>query len=74
MSQFNFTLPKTTPPGEYFVRWEYIFPTTDYNYTQWYVNCALLNVRGKGAGVLPTQLVKFLGAYQLDDIGEMAHR
>jgi hypothetical protein len=52
------------------MRWEYFMPTTTRNYTQWYVNCALINVHGSGGGVLPTELVKFPGAYDVDDPGK----
>ncbi|KAF2469953.1 uncharacterized protein BDR25DRAFT_369847, partial [Lindgomyces ingoldianus] len=47
----NFTLPKTTPPGKYLLRLEVIFGIThEFNVTQFYVNCAHIEVNGPGGG------------------------
>jgi hypothetical protein len=50
MHQVNFTIPLTTPPGRYLVRIEQFMPTTQANYSQWYVNCAHVNIVGPGGG------------------------
>ncbi|KAF2006331.1 lytic polysaccharide monooxygenase [Amniculicola lignicola CBS 123094] len=70
-TEFNFTLPRTTPPGKYLLRWEYIYVTSLYNYTQWYINCALVNVQSP-PGVTPGTpkgFAKFPGAYNIEDPG-----
>jgi hypothetical protein len=36
--QFNFTIPLTTPPGNYLMRFEQIYPTMSFNYSQWFIN------------------------------------
>lgn len=38
--KFNFTLPSTTPPGFYLLRAESIYPSGEFNRTQFYMNCA----------------------------------
>jgi hypothetical protein len=52
------------------MRFEYFMPTAQRNYTQWFINCALINVMGPGGGV-PKGFVKFPGAYDVDDRGEL---
>ncbi|KAI0394196.1 glycosyl hydrolase family 61-domain-containing protein [Xylariaceae sp. FL0594] len=66
--EFNFTIPKTTPPGKYLLRIEQFMPTALQNYTQWYVNCAQVNIIGPGGGT-PTGFAKFPGTYQVTDPG-----
>lgn len=66
--EFNFTIPKTTPPGKYLMRIENIFPTHMYDYSQWYINCAQVNIIGPGGGT-PTQFAKFPGTYDINDPG-----
>lgn len=63
-NQFNVTLPRTTPPGSYLMRVEMIYPNVlpDTKGTQFYVNCAQVNVIGPGGGT-PKGFVKFPGAY-----------
>lgn len=39
------------------------------NYSQWYVNCAHVNVIGPGGGT-PAGFAKFPGTYVVDDPGE----
>ncbi|KAK0649825.1 glycoside hydrolase, partial [Cercophora newfieldiana] len=69
VSEFNFTIPKTTPPGKYLMRFENIFPTnTNLGYQQFYVNCAFVNIMGPGGGT-PTEFIKFPGGYQPEDPG-----
>jgi hypothetical protein len=64
----NFTIPRTTPPGQYLLRVEHLYVRPTYNTTQWYVACAQINVLGKGGGN-PAPLVRFPGAYHLEDEG-----
>ncbi|KAK3381153.1 glycosyl hydrolase family 61-domain-containing protein [Podospora didyma] len=68
VSEFNFTIPKTTPPGKYLMRIENFMPTDHTDYQQFYVNCAFINVLGPGGGV-PTGLARFPGTYQPEDPG-----
>ncbi|KAH6855627.1 glycosyl hydrolase family 61-domain-containing protein [Chaetomium sp. MPI-CAGE-AT-0009] len=68
VSDFNFTIPKTTPPGKYLMRIEDIMPTTDLRYIQFYINCAFVNIIGPGGGT-PTEFARFPGTYQDDDPG-----
>ncbi|KXX80424.1 Cellulose-growth-specific protein [Madurella mycetomatis] len=65
---FNFTIPETTPPGRYLMRFEQFWPTTSYNYSQWFINCAHVNIVGPGGGI-PTGFAKFPGTYEVDDPG-----
>lgn len=64
----NFTIPPTTPPGDYLLRAEQLYVRPGYNTTQWYVACAQIKVLGEGGGD-PGPLVKFPGAYGLEDEG-----
>lgn len=50
--QMRFTIPITTPPGKYLLRIEHFQPHPALNKTQWYVNCAQINVVGPGGGEL----------------------
>ncbi|CAG9990932.1 unnamed protein product [Clonostachys byssicola] len=62
-----FKIPETTPPGKYLIRAEQVFPfNSDFNATQFYVNCAHLDIVGPGGGI-PVPTVKFPGAYDLFD-------
>ena len=69
-NQFNFTIPKTTPPGKYLMRIEQFMPTDFVDYTQWYINCAHVNIIGPGGGT-PEGFAKFPGTYQTDDPGKL---
>lgn len=68
-TEYNFTIPKTTPPGKYLMRIEHFMPT-DFvpSYQQWYVNCAFVNIIGPGGGV-PRGFAKFPGTYKPSDPG-----
>jgi hypothetical protein len=68
VSDFNFTIPKTTPPGKYLMRIENFMPTEDPRYIQFYVNCAFVNIIGPGGGT-PTEFARFPGTYKDDDPG-----
>ncbi|KAL2192584.1 glycosyl hydrolase family 61-domain-containing protein [Corynascus similis CBS 632.67] len=67
-SEFNFTIPETTPPGKYLMRIENFMPTAATGYLQFYINCAFVNIIGPGGGS-PTEFVKFPGTYKDDDPG-----
>lgn len=67
-SDFNFTIPKTTPPGKYLMRIENFMPTNTLSYQQFYVNCAFVNIIGPGGGT-PTGFARFPGTYQPEDPG-----
>lgn len=61
--QWNFTIPASTPAGQYLVRWENIFPNPED--AQFYVNCAHIEVTNDKTGVEPSQeyKVKIPGVY-----------
>ncbi|KAF2647377.1 lytic polysaccharide monooxygenase [Lophiostoma macrostomum CBS 122681] len=67
-SELNFTIPATTPPGKYLARVEHLYIQREYNQTQQYINCAHIEVVGPGGGT-PGPMVKFPGAYALDEPG-----
>ncbi|ORY17515.1 glycosyl hydrolase family 61-domain-containing protein [Clohesyomyces aquaticus] len=61
----NVTIPKTTPPGKYLLRVEHMYlSNARFNSTQFFVNCAQIDVKGTGRGK-PGPMVKFPGAYDL---------
>ncbi|KAJ4303566.1 hypothetical protein N0V90_002465 [Kalmusia sp. IMI 367209] len=62
-TQWNFTIPATTPPGKYLVRWESIFPNVQD--AQFYVNCAHVEIVNAGDAVQPGEAykVKIPGLY-----------
>jgi hypothetical protein len=62
----NFTIPITTPPGKYLLRIEHFFPSGNLGQSQWFVNCAHIDVVGNGGGS-PTQFVRFPNAYNDED-------
>ncbi|KAK4206134.1 glycoside hydrolase [Rhypophila decipiens] len=66
--EWNFTIPKTTPPGKYLMRIEQFMATYVPDYTQWYVNCAQINIIGPGGGT-PTGFARFPGTYDNKDPG-----
>jgi hypothetical protein len=51
------------------MRIEQFMPTSTTNYSQWFVNCAHVNIVGPGGGV-PTGFAKFPGTYHRNDPGE----
>ncbi|KAI0856166.1 lytic polysaccharide monooxygenase [Xylaria cubensis] len=65
LDSYNFTIPKTTPPGKYLLRFEHIFPNrVD---AQFYVSCAQIEVTNPNANVgTPAPLVKIPGIYKRD--------
>lgn len=44
-------------------------PTHMENYSQWYVNCAQVNIIGPGGGT-PTGFARFPGTYDIKDPGK----
>jgi len=58
----NFTIPKSTPPGKNLMRVEHFYLSYEWNQTQWFINCAHIDVNGPGGGT-PGPLVKIPGAY-----------
>jgi len=52
-SCYAVTIPKTTPPGEYLLRVEQIYPSTG-DTSEFFVNCAQINIIGPGGGELET--------------------
>ncbi|KAF2877953.1 glycoside hydrolase [Massariosphaeria phaeospora] len=65
-SEVKFNIPKTTPPGRYLLRYEGMNPYAYYEQTQWFVNCAHVDIVGPGGGSPPAAL-KFPGTYKLED-------
>lgn len=62
----NFTIPKSTPPGHHLLRIEHFLPSSDFQQSQWFVNCAHVNIVGNGGGT-PGPFVRFPNAYTDDD-------
>ena len=58
----------TTPPGKYLMRIEHFWPTS-MDYSQWFINCAHINIIGPGGGT-PIGFAKFPGTYQPGDPGK----
>lgn len=52
------------------MRIENFQPTPSVNYTEWYVNCAHVNIIGPGGGS-PSEFAKFPGTYNIDDPGKL---
>lgn len=47
-------------------------PTSSFNYTQWYVNCAHVNIVGSGTGLLEGyDYAQFPGTYDIMDPGKL---
>ncbi|KAG9234030.1 glycoside hydrolase [Amylocarpus encephaloides] len=66
-SSVSFTIPLSTPSGEYLFRVEHIGLQTAANIgSQHFVSCAQIEVAGGGLGV-PGPKTAFPGAYSLDD-------
>ncbi|KAF2677311.1 lytic polysaccharide monooxygenase, partial [Lentithecium fluviatile CBS 122367] len=59
------TVSMTTPPGQYLLRVEQIYPSLG-NESQFYVNCAQINIIGPGGGT-PTDFARFPGTYKVDE-------
>jgi len=67
-SSWNFTIPATTPPGKYLLRFEQVFPwITDSVYKgsgpEYFANCAQVNIINEGTVGTPQPLVKIPGVY-----------
>ncbi|KAH8725611.1 glycoside hydrolase [Phaeosphaeriaceae sp. PMI808] len=64
----NVTIPKTTPPGKYLLRIEQFLPSSQRGQSQWFVNCAHVEIVGQGGGI-PGPFTRFPNAYSEDDPG-----
>ncbi|OAL43027.1 glycoside hydrolase family 61 protein [Pyrenochaeta sp. DS3sAY3a] len=62
----NFTIPKATPSGKYLLRIEHLLPSPNHGQSQWFVNCAHVEIVGGGSGT-PSPFVRFPNAYSEDD-------
>ncbi|KAF2274014.1 uncharacterized protein EI97DRAFT_435397 [Westerdykella ornata] len=67
-TEWNFTIPLKTPPGRYLLRVEDFMPSHIQGQTQWYINCAHVNIIGQGGGN-PSGFARFPGTYRYDDPG-----
>ncbi|KAF2198335.1 hypothetical protein GQ43DRAFT_474644 [Delitschia confertaspora ATCC 74209] len=67
--EMRFLLPESTPPGKYLLRIEQFQPSDQLGESQWYVNCAQIDVRGPGGANPPTGFVRFPGGYDMFDTG-----
>jgi len=72
ITSFNFTIPKSTPNGQYLLRGEQIalHVASTSGGAQFYLACAQINVVGGGSGK-PSPTVAFPGAYSATDPGIM---
>jgi hypothetical protein len=72
MTTVPFTIPASTPPGDYLFRIEHIglHSASGKNGAQFYISCAQITVTGSGSGT-PGPLVAFPGAYKSTDPGLM---
>lgn len=70
MDSFRFTLPASTPPGEYLLRAEGIALHAAHKNAsaQFYVSCAQIKLTGNGDGIIGP-LVQIPGWYQANDPG-----
>ncbi|KAI1162646.1 glycosyl hydrolase family 61-domain-containing protein [Nemania serpens] len=64
----NFTIPATTPPGKYLMRFEQVMPMASGYHRQFYISCAHIEVMGQGGGT-PTGFAQFPGTYMREDPG-----
>ncbi|KAI0169709.1 hypothetical protein GGR52DRAFT_573764 [Hypoxylon sp. FL1284] len=69
LDSYNFTIAKTTPPGKYLLRFEHIYPDT--KDTQYYVNCAQVEIVNDGAIGTPGPTAKIPGVYQRGQPGTL---
>lgn len=73
-TSINFTIPETTPPGQYLLRVEHLYVRYPFGTTQFYIACAQIDVFPPSSGRKPRMpgpeyVVKFPGAYDLADAG-----
>ncbi|KAF2681477.1 lytic polysaccharide monooxygenase [Lentithecium fluviatile CBS 122367] len=69
--QWNFTIPATTPPGKYLLRFEHIYPNPGPLGAQFYPNCAHVEIFNERTNVgQPGPLVKIPGVYVWGQPGE----
>ena len=48
--EVTFSIPESTPPGKYLLRIEHIYLQQDAETTQFYMNCAHIEIIGSGGG------------------------
>ncbi|KAK0614625.1 glycoside hydrolase [Immersiella caudata] len=71
----NFTLPASTPPGQYLLRVEHLYVRYPLGTTQFYIACAQIEVLQGGSVKGPVKepgkehMVRFPGAYEVSDPG-----
>ncbi|KAF1937363.1 fungal cellulose binding domain-containing protein [Clathrospora elynae] len=65
-TEVNFTIPAATPSGKYLLRIEQFYPSSSHHQSQWFVNCAHVEIVGRGSGS-PGPMVRFPNAYSEDD-------
>ncbi|KAI0378479.1 glycoside hydrolase [Hypomontagnella monticulosa] len=64
LDSYNFTIPKTTPPGKYLLRFEHVAPSK--TQSQFYVNCAHIEIVNPSTEVgTPGPMVKIPGIYKM---------
>ncbi|KFY18012.1 hypothetical protein V491_04885 [Pseudogymnoascus sp. VKM F-3775] len=70
ISQYTFTIPSSTPPGEYLLRIEHIalHSASTAGGAQFYISCAQINISGSGSGS-PSPTIKLPGGYSATDPG-----
>ncbi|KAF2676453.1 lytic polysaccharide monooxygenase, partial [Lentithecium fluviatile CBS 122367] len=69
---WNFTIPASTPPGDYLLRFEHIYPlpTNSLQGSQFYANCAHVKITNPSANVgTPGPTVKIPGVYTFGQKG-----
>ncbi|KAF2660995.1 lytic polysaccharide monooxygenase [Lophiostoma macrostomum CBS 122681] len=70
--QYNFTIPAGTPAGLYLLRVESIYPRIEFNSSQFFMNCAQIEVIGSSNPVSPPgPMTRFPGAYDDTDEGKL---
>lgn len=73
ITSIKFTVPLTTPPGKYLLRIEQFWPSSTPGVTQFYINCAHINIVGPGGGSFDGyDFAKFPGTYKHDSPGVLA--
>ncbi|KAJ4289071.1 hypothetical protein N0V90_011413 [Kalmusia sp. IMI 367209] len=64
--EMRFLVPTKTPPGKYLMRMEQFLPHREIGQTQWFVNCAHINIVGEGGGT-PGPFIRFPDGYKDED-------
>jgi hypothetical protein len=64
-TEVNFTIPASTPSGQYLLRIEHFLPSSSHGQSRWFVNCAHVELVGGGQGK-PGPMVRFPNGYSED--------